>query len=105
MVLGGSPNRVITGMKAGVNVGTIDVVAAKGYAHLSRKLASAALDNARWAYAVHGVPIGNGLNLGLVVSKGKGGGSGAGQDPSELRPRRRGPSSSQSVLCSSSASP
>ena len=39
VVLGGSSTRVITGMKAGVNVGTIDVVASKGYAHLARELA------------------------------------------------------------------
>jgi len=84
VVLGGSSARVITGIKAGVNVGTIDVVASKGYAHLARKLAPADLDNARWAYATHGVPIGNGLNLGLVASRGKGGGSRAGQDEARV---------------------
>jgi hypothetical protein len=84
VVLGGGSTRVITGIKAGVNVGMIDVVASKGYAHLARKLAHADLDNARWAYATHGVPIGNGLNLGLVASRGKGGGSRAGQDEARV---------------------
>ncbi len=84
VVLAGGSTRVITGMKAGVDVGTIDVVPFKGYAHLAHKLASADLDNSRWAYAAHGVPIGNGLNLGLVASKGKGGGSGAGQDEAHV---------------------
>jgi hypothetical protein len=84
VVLGGGSTRVITGMRAGGNVGTIDVVAAKGYAHLARRLARRVLDNARWAYARHGVPIGNGRNLGLTVSRGKGGGSGAGQDAARV---------------------
>jgi hypothetical protein len=80
VVFGGSASRVITGIRAGTNVGTIIVVAAKGYARTARKLAKARLDMTRWAYAQHGVPIGNGLNLGLVVSKGKRGGKGAGAD-------------------------
>lgn len=84
VVLGGSSTRVITGMKAGVDVGMIDVVAAKGYAHLARNLARGDLDESRWAYAKHGIPIGNGLNLGLIVSKGTGGGSGAGQDEAHV---------------------
>jgi hypothetical protein len=84
VVFGGSSTRVITGIMAGSNVGTIDVVAFKGYAHLARKLVAGNLDTARWAYAAHGVPIGNGRNLGLVASKGKGGGSGAGQDQAHV---------------------
>jgi hypothetical protein len=84
VVFGGSASRVITGIKAGANVAMIDVVPSKGYAHVARKLASAALDNGRWAFAKHGVPIGNGLNLGLVVSNGKGGGSGPGGDQARI---------------------
>jgi hypothetical protein len=84
VVFGGSASRVITGIRAGTNVGTIVVVAAKGYARTARKLAKARLDETRWAYAQHGVPIGNGLNLGLVVSKGNGGGKGAGADQAHI---------------------
>jgi hypothetical protein len=84
VVFGGSASRVITGIRAGTNVGTIVVVAAKGYARTARKLAKARLDKTRWAYARHGVPIGNGLNLGLVVSKGNGGGKGAGADQAHI---------------------
>lgn len=87
VVFGGSSKRVITGIKvvkAGVNVGTVDVVASKGYAHVARRLASKNLDKTRWAYAKHGVPIGNGRNLGLVKSKSKGGGTGAGQDQAHV---------------------
>ena len=84
VVFGGSASRVITGIRAGTNVGTIVVVAAKGYARTARKLATARLDKTRWAYAHHDIPIGNGLNLGLVVSKGKGGGNGAGADQAHI---------------------
>ena len=85
VVFGGTPSRVITGVKAGTSLGTIDVVAAKGYAHLARKLAVKYLDPARWAYAHHGVPIANGKNLGLVNFKGKkNGGAGPGQDEAHL---------------------
>jgi hypothetical protein len=84
VVFGGSSSRAITGIKAGTNVGAIVVVAAKGYGHTAHKLAARSLDKTRWAYAKRGVPIGNGRNLGLVVSKGKGGGSGAGADTAHI---------------------
>jgi hypothetical protein len=85
VVFGGTSSRVITGIKAGTNLGTIDVVAAKGYAHLARKLARKYLDPSRWAYAHRGVPIANGRNLGLVNFKGKrNGGTGPGQDEAHL---------------------
>ena len=85
VVFGGSSSRVITGVKAGANLGKIDVVAAKGYAHPARKLARKHLDPRRWAYAHHGVPVGNGKNLGLVRFKGKkNGGTGPGQDEAHL---------------------
>lgn len=80
VVFGGSATRVITGVRVPVALGTVDVVASQGYARLARRLASRSLDRARWAYATHGVPIGNGRNLGLVSSRGKGGGAGAGGD-------------------------
>jgi hypothetical protein len=84
VVFGGSFSRVITGIRAGANVGAIVVVAAQGYGHTAHKLAARSLDKTRWAYAKHGVPIGNGLNLGLVVSQGKGGGKGAGADTAHV---------------------
>ncbi|MHB8491714.1 MAG: hypothetical protein ACYDA6_05810 [Solirubrobacteraceae bacterium] len=84
VILGSSGTRVITGVKAPVNLGMIDVVASQGYAHLARKLARRHLDRARWAYAKHGVPVGNGRNLGLVSSGGRGGGAGAGQDEAHV---------------------
>lgn len=84
VVFGGSSTRVITGIKAGTNVGTIIVVPSKGYAHLARKLAPKNVDKSRWAYAKHGVPIGNGRNLGLVTSKTKGSGAGGGKDPAHI---------------------
>lgn len=84
VVLGGTPTRVIVGIKAGANVGTIVVVASKGYAHLAHKLAARYLDKSRWAYAKGGVPIGNGSNFGLVVSKAKGSVAGAGLDPAHV---------------------
>ncbi len=85
VVFGGSSSRVITGVKAGADLGRIDVVAAKGYAHPARRVARKRLDPARWAYARHGVPIANGKNLGLVDFKGKkNGGAGPGQDEAHL---------------------
>ena len=80
VVFGGSSSRVITGIRAGTNVGTIVVIPSKGYARTAHALAAKKVDKTRWAHAKHGVPIGNGLNLGLVVFKGQGGGAGAGGD-------------------------
>jgi subtilase family serine protease len=40
VVFGGSSSRVITGIKAGANVGAVVVVAAQGYGHTARKLAA-----------------------------------------------------------------
>lgn len=80
VVFGTSPSRVITGIKVPANLGTIDVLPAQGYARVAHRLAHRLLDRSRWAYALHGVPIGNGRNLGLVRSRGKGGGAGPGQD-------------------------
>src|ERR1035437_6133836 len=84
VVLGGTAAKAIVGVKAGVNIGTIIVVPAKGYAHLARKLATKNLDKSRWAYANRGVPIGNGKNFGLVISKTQGTNGGAGQDPAHI---------------------
>jgi hypothetical protein len=84
VVLGGTASRAILGLKAGANVGTIVVVPAKGYAHLARKLPARLVDGSRWAYAAHGVPIGNGRNFGLTVSRTKGSATGAGLDPAHV---------------------
>jgi len=81
VVFGGSASRVIVGVKAGTNLGTI--ILRKGYGRTAR-LAAKSLDKTRWAYARHGVPLGNGLNLGLVVSKRVGHGGGAGADPAHI---------------------
>jgi hypothetical protein len=84
VVFAGSPTRVITGVKAGTNLGRIVVVPAKGYAHVAGRVPAGRLDKARWAYAKHGVPIGNARNLGLVLSKTKGSSKGAGLDPAHI---------------------
>ncbi len=72
VVVGGGSRRVIVGLKGGVRLGAIDVVAARGYAHVVRRVPGASVVRARWAWASHGVPIGNGRNYGLVVSPTKG---------------------------------
>jgi hypothetical protein len=81
VVFGGSASRVIVGVKAGTNLGVITLD--RGYGRTA-KLAAKSLDKTRWAYARHGVPLGNGLNLGLVVSKTVGHGGGAGADPAHI---------------------
>lgn len=84
VVFSSTATRAIVGIKAGTNLGSITVVASKGYAYLTRKPAAKSLDKGRWAYARKGVPIGNGKNLGLVLSKTKGSAAGAGQDPAHI---------------------
>ena len=72
---------MIVGLHGGVALGAIDVVATRGYAHVVHRLAAASLVRSRWAWASHGVPIGNGRNFGLVMSPTKGTGpSGPGGD-------------------------
>jgi hypothetical protein len=83
VVLGGGGRRVIMGLKAPAKLGTIDVIAAKGYARLAHRLSRRRLDSARWAHAKHGIPIGNGLNLGLVTSK-RNGSAAAGGDQAHV---------------------
>jgi hypothetical protein len=84
VVFGGSAAKTITGIKAGTNVGAISVMASKGYARPARRVAAKNLDKGRWAYARRGVPIGNGRNLGLVVSRTRGTIAGAGKDPAHI---------------------
>lgn len=86
VVFGGSSSRAIMGVNGSVNLGTIDVVSAKGYARLARNLSRKDLDASRWAHASQGVPIGNGRNLGLIERfKGKkNGGTGPGQDEAHV---------------------
>jgi hypothetical protein len=73
IVVGGeSHSKVIVGLKGAAALGTINVVASKGYAHVARRVPGAWLVRSRWAWAKHGVPIGNGRNFGLVVSPTKG---------------------------------
>lgn len=87
VVVGGSASTAIVGFKAPANVGTIIVVPSKGYAHLAHDLAAKYLDRSRRAYAKQGVPIGNGDNFGLVVSKTTGTDDGAGLDPAHVGPQ------------------
>jgi len=76
-----SSKKVIVGVRAGTKLGKIVYLPAKGYARLARQLASSALISSRWAWARRGVPLGNGRNLGLVVSPTtKGGATGPGGD-------------------------
>jgi hypothetical protein len=84
VVLAGSGARVITGLKAPAALGAISVLPARGYGKLARPLARRYLDASRWADAKAGVPIGNGLNLGLVASSGRRGGGGPGQDQAHV---------------------
>lgn len=81
VVVGGGGGKVVVGLRGPVRLGTIDIVASKGYAHLSTHLRAASVVASRWAWANHGVPIGNGKNFGLVKSPTKGSGpSGPGGD-------------------------
>lgn len=82
--MGGSASKAVVGFKAPASVGTIIIVPSKGYGHLAHHLAAKHLDKSRWAYAKHGVPIGNGTNFGLVVSKTKGTANGPGLDPAHV---------------------
>ncbi|HUB04925.1 MAG TPA: hypothetical protein VMA76_07640 [Solirubrobacteraceae bacterium] len=81
VVVGEGSHKVVVGLEGGVRLGTIDVVAGKGYARVAKRVRAGSLVSSRWAWAKHGVPIGNGRNLGLVKSPTKGTGpSGPGGD-------------------------
>lgn len=58
--------RAIVGVKAGAKLGKIKI--RKGYANVSKKLATKWIDTKRWARAKKGVPIGAG-NFGLTRAK------------------------------------
>jgi hypothetical protein len=60
--------RVITGVKAGARLGAITLNAAQGYARVAHRVAKRWVDASRWARAKQGLPIGNGINFGLVHS-------------------------------------
>lgn len=60
--------RVITGVRAGAKLGRISVNVARGYARVARSVATRWTDTSRWARATKGVPIGNGINFGRVLS-------------------------------------
>jgi hypothetical protein len=64
VVVGGKGAKVLVGVKAGAKLGTIKVL--RGYAKVTGKVAARFLDHSRWAHARNGVPLGNGLNYGLV---------------------------------------
>ena len=64
VVVGGKGAKVYEGVKAGAKLGTIKVL--RGYAKVTGKVAALFLDKKRWAHARNGVPLGNGLNYGLV---------------------------------------
>jgi hypothetical protein len=80
VIVGGSGSRVIEGIKAGAQLGTIKILG--GYAKTTRPVAARFLDRGRWAQARGGVPLGNGRNFGLVRSKIHNGPSGRGGDSS-----------------------
>jgi len=81
VVVGGTRSKVIVGLRGGVALGSVDVDAAQGYARVSGHVRASSLVGSNWAWAHRGVPIGNGRNLGLVVSPTKGTGpSGPGGD-------------------------
>jgi hypothetical protein len=84
VVVGGTSSKVALGLKDSVKLGAIDIVAKKGYGHTTKAAPKAHIVTSRWAYAKNGVPIGNGLNLGLVRSKGTGGGTGPGDDEAHV---------------------
>lgn len=84
VVVGGSKTEVIVGAQGSVKLDTVSVVASKGYGDISRRLPASSLVATRWAIAKKGVPIGNGRNLGLVVSKVHGGGKWPGQDEAHV---------------------
>ena len=84
VVIGGTKSRVELGLKGSVKLGTIDIVAKRGYGHTAKAVPNADIVTSRWAYAKDGIPIGNGLNLGLVRSRGTGGGTGAGGDEAHV---------------------
>jgi len=75
VVVGGGGSRVYEGVRAGAKLGTITL--SNGYAVVARRLASRFIDKSRWAHAVHGVPVANGRNYGLVRIAGKHTGSSA----------------------------
>jgi hypothetical protein len=80
VIVGGSGSRVIEGINAGAQLGTIKVLG--GYAKTARPVAGRFVDRGRWAQAHGGVPLGNGRNYGLVRSKIHNGPSGRGGDSS-----------------------
>ncbi len=81
VVVGGGGRKVIVGLQGAVRLGVIEVDARLGYARPARPVPTAALLRTDWAWARRGVPIGNGRNLGLVISPTRGTGpSGPGGD-------------------------
>lgn len=81
VVVSGHGRKVDVGLRGAVHLGRIVFHPSKGYATLARPIARSAIYSSRWAWAVRGVPIGNGRNLGLVISPTKGTGpSGPGGD-------------------------
>jgi hypothetical protein len=61
-------SHVIVGVKAGAKLGKIAVNNAQGYAKVKGRPEKGSVDPKRFAQATKGVPIGNGLNVGLVRS-------------------------------------
>ncbi|MGO9977141.1 MAG: hypothetical protein ACLP01_30930 [Solirubrobacteraceae bacterium] len=81
VVVADGGGKVIVGLTGAVNLGTVDVIASKGYAKPAKPPRNSSLVRSRWAWAKQGVPIGNGRNFGLVKSPTKGTGpSGPGGD-------------------------
>ena len=80
IVVGYKNGKAIVGVRAGAKLGRIQVVTAKGYARVTKKVRGAWLDAKRVALVKKQVPIGNGRNFGFVRSSRHDGASGRGGD-------------------------
>jgi hypothetical protein len=68
IVVGYKNGKAIVGVRAGAKLGRIQVLTAKGYARVTKKVRGAWLDAKRIALVKKQVPIGNGRNFGFVRS-------------------------------------
>ena len=80
IVVGYVKGKAIVGVRAGAKLGRIQVLAAKGYALVSKKVNEKWLDSKRVALVKKRVPLGNGRNFGFVRSSRHNGASGNGGD-------------------------
>jgi hypothetical protein len=80
IVVGYKNGKAIVGVRAGAKLGRIQVVTAKGFARVTKKVRGAWLDAKRVALVKKQVPLGNGRNFGFVRSSRHNGASGNGGD-------------------------